>query len=228
MDFFYLTIEPNFFTMNLTACPNCGATIKSGAFSKVELLHSMVTEMVNHFSDKDKEAYCTKCPSDLFRAVEEQFNVSKLKLKEEIDSLIKYVPIVTIYDPTKWDYTVVEMVTAQYVVGTGVVSEIGSGITDLFGMRSDIYATKLKNGEEFCKNILRYNTLLLGCNAIIGTDVNYSEAGGLKGMLMVCMSGTAVKLNNPEITTYANEINKVVELIKELENIRRFDAVRFN
>ena len=48
-------------------------------------------------------------------------------------------------------------------------------------------------------NQMRMKTLELGGNAIIAADIDYSEVGGLKGMLMVCASGTAVKLNNIDI-----------------------------
>jgi hypothetical protein len=39
----------------------------------------------------------------------------------------------------------------------------------------------------------------MGGNAIIAVDIDYSEMGGEKGMIMVCMSGTVVKLNNLDV-----------------------------
>lgn len=43
---------------------------------------------------------------------------------------------------------------------------------------------------------LRTKALLMGGHAILGTDIDYSEVGGGKGMLMVCMAGTAVRFNS--------------------------------
>jgi len=41
----------------------------------------------------------------------------------------------------------------------------------------------------------------MGANAVIGVDIDYAEVGGAKGMVMVCMSGTAVRLRNPEVVS---------------------------
>jgi uncharacterized protein YbjQ (UPF0145 family) len=46
---------------------------------------------------------------------------------------------------------------------------------------------------------LRKETLELGGNAVLATDIDYAEVGGDKGMLIVCMTGTAVLLKNPEV-----------------------------
>jgi len=46
---------------------------------------------------------------------------------------------------------------------------------------------------------LRKKTLDLGGNAVIAVDIDYSEIGSLKGMLMVCMAGTAIKIRNAQI-----------------------------
>jgi len=64
------------------------------------------------------------------------------------------------------------------------------------GGQSSSLQNKLSEGEILCRNQLRYKALMLGCNAVIAADVDYAEVGGGKGMLMVCMAGTAVKLNN--------------------------------
>ena len=58
----------------------------------------------------------------------------------------------------------------------------------------------------------------MGGNAIIGTDIDYSEVGGGKGMLMVCMSGTAIELSleNEDLADKRNVLtllrDKVVEV----------------
>ena len=77
---------------------------------------------------------------------------------------------------------------------SGVVSEFTSSFTDLFGVQSGRFNKKLKAGEDICFAQLRKQALDLGGNAVIATDIDYSEVGGGKGMLMVCMGGTAIKL----------------------------------
>ncbi|MEZ4840244.1 MAG: heavy metal-binding domain-containing protein [Flavobacteriaceae bacterium] len=51
---------------------------------------------------------------------------------------------------------------------------------------------KLQLGEENCFLQLVVKALNLGGNAIIATDIDYSEVGNSKGLLMICASGTAI------------------------------------
>ncbi len=55
---------------------------------------------------------------------------------------------------------------------------------------------KITSSEQICKNKLRLECVKSGGNAILATDIDYSEVGGTKAMLMVCMSGTAVDLDS--------------------------------
>ena len=105
------------------------------------------------------------------------------------------------------------MVTGQSTTGTGVVSEFTSSFTDLFGAQSGRYNKKLKAGEEMCFAQLRKQAIDIGGNAVIATDIDYSEVGGDKGMLMVCMAGTAIKLRNLSVLGKEREL-KIGELNK--------------
>ena len=87
---------------------------------------------------------------------------------------------------------------AEYkgIVFGEVVSGVNlfSGITDIFGGRSSTYENELQEArekaiDEMCKRAER-----LGANAVVGVDVDYEVLGKENGMLMVSVSGTAVKL----------------------------------
>ena len=74
------------------------------------------------------------------------------------------------------------------------VKDLFSGITDIFGGRSSTYENELQEArekaiDEMCKRAER-----LGANAVVGVDVDYEVLGKENGMLMVSISGTAVKL----------------------------------
>jgi hypothetical protein len=73
----------------------------------------------------------------------------------------------------------------------------------------------------FCRNQLRFKAVKLGCNAIIATDVDYAEVGGGKGMLMVCMAGTAVKLANPRdvLTIDFEKLEALQTAVEDLKNL---------
>ena len=186
--------------METNFCPNCKSEVKAGFFAAVGLSKPETITLINVFGEGTSEAYCTKCEDKFITKAVPVYLRELERTKRIIAELIDTVPIVSIQSPLHWEYQVLELVTAQSVLGTGLLSEFTSSITDIFGTQSGAYNKKLVEGEKFCKNILRKKALDIGANAIIGTDVDYSEAGSLKGMLMVCMAGTAIVLKNPEIS----------------------------
>lgn len=121
------------------------------------------------------------------------------KARSDLKNLISVIPVVSIHAPIHWDYDVVSIVTAQSTTGTGVITEIASSWTDFFGLQSGFYNRKLRGGEELCLAGLRTAALELGGNAVIGCDIDYAEVGGVSSMIMVCMTGTAIRLKNPDI-----------------------------
>ena len=46
---------------------------------------------------------------------------------------------------------------------------------------------------------LRAKAMKMKANAVIAVDIDYADVGSGKGMLMVCATGTAVRVNNPEV-----------------------------
>ena len=128
--------------------------------------------------------------------------------------------MLTTHNPYGWEYQSIGLVSGQTVTGTGFISELFSDVTDFFGMKSGSFAGKLKKSEEFVLNQLRAKAVLLGANAIIATDIDYNEAGGAKGMLMICAAGTAVKLKNIEILEDKQDIiNEITAIANELYSI---------
>ena len=81
-------------------------------------------------------------------------------------------------------------------MGTGFFSEISSGISDLLGQQSAALSDKIRVGERSCFSQIRKEAIRCGANAILALDIDYNEMGGLKGMVMVCMTATAVNLKN--------------------------------
>jgi len=184
--------------MESKICPNCKSEIKEGFFSNQALSIPEVT-LINDFGTGAASGYCYKCAAAFIIPALRKYRAELEIQKNIIQGLINHIPILSIQNPLNWDYIAIGLVTSQSVLGTGLLSEFTSSFTDLFGTQSGAYNKKLIEGETFCKNMLRKNALELGANAIIGADVDYSEAGSLKGMLMVCIAGTAIKLKNPEV-----------------------------
>lgn len=185
--------------LELTECPNCGAKLQPGFFTVNELLSEDACRIINEYSGNSSQNYCQKCGAEIMgrfltRVIEERGSLSR-----KIQSLIGEMPIISIQSPLNWDYQVLGMVTSQSTTGTGIITEMVSSFTDLFGAQSERHNAKLQAGESICFAQLRKKTLDIGGSAVIATDIDYSEVGGEKGMLMLCASGTAVKLKNLDV-----------------------------
>ena len=86
------------------------------------------------------------------------------------------------------------LVFGEVVSGVNFIKDIFSGITDVLGGRSGTYEGEVQDArdkaiEEMCKRADR-----MGANAIIGVDIDYEVLGKENGMLMVSVSGTAVRI----------------------------------
>lgn len=205
-------------------CPNCNSAIKDEVFSTNQIIEKGKAQLINDFTETKAEAFCSKCFSPLLLSAIDNWHTQFRENNESIKEILPHIPVITLQQPSNWKYQVVDMVTGQSVTGTGILSEIASNFTDLLGMQSGQFGNKIKGGEDICKAQLRLNAAKLGANAVIATDIDYSEVGSGKGMLMVCMSGTAVKLENTDILGIgiAEKISQIESLSKSLNNLSRY------
>lgn len=181
-------------------CPNCKREIKQSVFSNISLLNKQKTDIINYYQEEKKDGYCNKCGDGLlFDESNTKLDVERTDLIKNIVTLSKNVPIVTIHNPKDWDYDVLGLVTGQSTTGTGVITEFTTVFTDFFGAQSNRTNKKIKKGETMSSLQMVASTLELGGNAVIGVDIDYAEVGGLKGMIMVCVSGTAIRLKNLDV-----------------------------
>jgi uncharacterized protein YbjQ (UPF0145 family) len=94
--------------------------------------------------------------------------------------LLSLIPIITVQSPFKWEYKVIGMATAQSVTWTVFFTEFASAFTDLMGGQSKKYSAKLEHAENLCSTQLRLKAYELGGNAVVATDLDYTEVGGIK------------------------------------------------
>ena len=88
------------------------------------------------------------------------------------------------------DYLGIESV--EIVIGTGMFSEISSGIDDFFGSRSTAFEQKLARAKETAFKKLKLIAFEKGANAVVGIDLDYTEFSGNRIGLIV--NGTLIKL----------------------------------
>lgn len=209
--------------MSKTICPNCQAAIKKGILVGNVLFDDRKNRIISKYSGNNSSIeYCNKCGDSLYLMITGKIKEKIAAINSAIEEKAKNVVILTTHTPMGWDYRALGIVTAQTTTGTGVLAEFTSGFTDFFGAQSGAYNAKLANGELSCFSQIRMKTLGLGGNAVIATDIDYSEVGGAKGMLMVCMAGTAVSLINTEILgpDKSNELKDIDKLVSRLRNLK--------
>lgn len=88
------------------------------------------------------------------------------------------------------------VVTGEAILGANILKDIFAGFRDIVGGRSNAYERELKNARQIAMDEMIAEAEGLGANAVIAVDIDYeSIAGGGSGsMLMVSVSGTAIKI----------------------------------
>ncbi len=79
-------------------------------------------------------------------------------------------------------------------MGANIFRDFLAGITDIIGGRSGVYEDKLIEARETALRELEQHATKRGANAVVGVDIDYEVLGKTNGMLMVTVSGTAVKI----------------------------------
>jgi uncharacterized protein YbjQ (UPF0145 family) len=86
------------------------------------------------------------------------------------------------------------VVAGEAILGANVFRDLFAGIRDIVGGRSGSYEEVLRHGRETAMAELKEEAQRLGANAIIGVDIDYETVGANASMLMVSVSGTAVRI----------------------------------
>jgi uncharacterized protein YbjQ (UPF0145 family) len=86
------------------------------------------------------------------------------------------------------------IVTGEAIVGANIFKDVFASIRDIVGGRSASYEKELAQAREVALLEMEEEARNRGADAVIGVDLDYEVLGQTNGMLMVSVSGTAVKL----------------------------------
>lgn len=86
--------------------------------------------------------------------------------------------------------TYLGLVNGETIIGANLFRDIFAGIRDIVGGRSGSYEEVLLEARQTALKEMQDKASQLGANAVLGVDVDYET---INNMLMVCVSGTAVK-----------------------------------
>jgi len=87
------------------------------------------------------------------------------------------------------------VIAGEAVMGTNIFRDLFAGIRDIVGGRSGAYEKELRRARETALAEITAQAEELGADAVVGVDIDYEVLGEKNGMLMVSVSGTAVRLD---------------------------------
>ena len=97
--------------------------------------------------------------------------------------------------PTLEGHTITEylgIVTGEAILGANVFRDFFASITDIVGGRSGAYEQELAKARKIALDEAQQQGAERGAHAVVGIDLDYEVIRD--GMMMVSVSGTAVRL----------------------------------
>lgn len=86
------------------------------------------------------------------------------------------------------------VITGEAIVGVNIFRDLFASVRDIVGGRTQSYERVLDEARQLAQKDLTDSAAELGADAVVGVDIDYEVLGQGNGMLMVSVSGTAVKL----------------------------------
>ena len=85
------------------------------------------------------------------------------------------------------------VVTGEVIVGANIFKDLFASVRDIVGGRSGAYENSLREARQQAFAEAEEEARALGADAVIGIDIDYEVLGSGGSMLMVTVSGTAVR-----------------------------------
>jgi len=86
------------------------------------------------------------------------------------------------------------VVVGEAILGANIFKDIFGKVRDIVGGRAGAYEEEMGRARDIAFSELEEEARALGANAIVGIDLDYEVIGSTGGMMMVSVSGTAVRL----------------------------------
>lgn len=86
------------------------------------------------------------------------------------------------------------VVNGVAIIGANIFRDMFSSVRDVVGGRAGGYERALSGARNAAMDEMKAAARELGANGIVGIDFDYEVLGENNGMMMVSVSGTAVKM----------------------------------
>ena len=115
------------------------------------------------------------------------------------------------------------VVNANFVAGTGFVTDFFASVSDVLGGMSGSYGSEMDRLYERAKWVIAAEAKEKQANAILGYRVDFDEISGKgKSMFMISVTGTAVRLVKKEKEDKQAKIGYRYEIYERLYNLYKF------
>lgn len=84
------------------------------------------------------------------------------------------------------------IITGEAIIGAHIFKDIFASIRDIVGGRSGAYEKTMKESKDIALKEIIGRAQQLNADAIVGVSIDH-EVIGSKGMMMVTVTGTAIK-----------------------------------
>lgn len=88
-----------------------------------------------------------------------------------------------------------DVVVGEAILGANIFKDIFGAIRDVVGGRSGAYEKEMGKAREIAFAEMEDKARRLGADGIVGIDIDYEVIGSQGSMMMVSVSGTAVKFH---------------------------------
>ena len=86
------------------------------------------------------------------------------------------------------------IVVGEAILGANIFKDIFGAIRDIVGGRAGAYEEEMGRARDIASQEIEDEARALGANAMVGIDLDYEVLGAKNGMMMVSVSGTAVRI----------------------------------
>lgn len=86
------------------------------------------------------------------------------------------------------------IVVGEAILGANIFKDIFGAIRDIVGGRAGAWEEEMGRARDIAFSEIEAEARAMGANAIVGIDIDYEVIGGRSSMMMVSVSGTAVRV----------------------------------
>jgi uncharacterized protein YbjQ (UPF0145 family) len=86
------------------------------------------------------------------------------------------------------------IVNGEAIIGANIFRDMFAGVRDVVGGRAGGYERALSGARDAALEDMMTAAKEMGANGVVGVDFDYEVMGETNGMMMVAVSGTAVKM----------------------------------